>query len=394
MMNAKQFMFVFLILTALFCVIIWDNLYYRPRLIIRIKSMVNQIRNDNLLTPFWAPLVVSTKSANIQENFWQHFEANSTNTSFNDFLVNLTRTRATTTRKPLASLTGPAKCAEIRRRVSRGVVDYALRDGDPELVALVQPLSTKSRLVVWSADHHIGPMSDLRSLLEPLGVEFLEHTLYPWCDIMCTCDQLHTMKVLTAQNILRLSRPVIERFWSEYQREADINRADALLVSYSFSMIELYLHYNKSIIAVAPLRYETSIASDKDRWTTLNNNLRHLAIDARNVIGANSHYDVQYMRYFTGLTADYVPSFCAYTGEFYSPSRLSFLYAERRFGFNGNLGPYWNSKFGAHYKKLNANFTLDDYRKKYKRFHYSDIASHLGVVYIPYQVCCVVLFQF
>ena len=364
--NTKRFFHIILIVTAVFylMLLIKNNYCNQPFTFLQMKTLIYKINYNLLNGSYMVPMTLTNASL---------------------FITRTTPTTIKERAQTSKSLQKSEKCAEIRRRVSRGVVDYAMRDGDPELVALLQPLFTKRRLVVWSADHHIGPISDLRSLLEPLGVEFLEHTLYPVCEIMCTCEQLHSTKVLTAHNILHLSRPVIERFWTEYQRDADINRADALLVSYSFSMIELYLHYNKSIIAIAPLRYEFSLSGDKDAWNRLNNYLRELSVDSRNVVGANSHYDVQYMRYFTGIAADYVPSFCAYTGEFYSPTRHSFLYSERRFGLQGKLGPFWSSKFDAQYKKLNANFTLDDYRHKYKRFDYSDIASHLGVVYIPYQ---------
>ena len=291
---------------------------------------------------------------------------------------------------------GAIRCARIRREVSGGVVQYALRDGDPELRALVQPLfpaqgnetwaERERRLVVWSADHHIGPISDLRSIFEPLGVEFLEHTLYHACDVMCTCDQLHNTRVLDKDNIFRVDDQLVRRFLSAYADDADLQRADVLLVSYSFPLLEIFQHYNKSIIAIAPLRYDFPLQSQPAHWLALNDILRAMNSSPHNVLGANNLYDVEYIRYFSGLRVDYVPSFCGYTGEFYNPLRRSFLYSQRRLKLGPRLGPYWNSRFDATYKQLNASFKIENYRAKYQQFEYRDLATHLGIVYIPYQV--------
>ena len=285
---------------------------------------------------------------------------------------------------------GALRCARIRHEVSGGVVQYALRDGDPELRALVRPLfpakENEKRLVVWSADHHIGPISDLRSIFEPLGVKFLEHTLYHACDVMCTCDQLRNTRVLDKDNIFRVDDRLVRRFWSAYADDADLQRADALLVSYSFQLLEIFQHYNESIIAIAPLRYDYPLQSQPAHWLALNEILHAVHMNPHNVLGANNLYDAEYIRYFTGLRVDYVPSFCGYTGEFYNPLRRSFLYSDRRLNLGPRLGPIWNSRFDATYTQLNASFKIENYRAKYHQFEYRDLATHLGIVYIPYQV--------
>ena len=275
-------------------------------------------------------------------------------------------------------------CAEVRRRVSWGVVDYVRRDGDPELLELVQPMFTRKKLVVWSVDHHVGPISDIRGLIEPLGVEFIEHTIYSNCELMCTCDQLKGFPLFNERTIIFLGRDIIDRFYRETRGDRDISRADAFLVAYSIPIIELYERYNRSIIAVDAIRYERTLWNDINRWRELNDRLRALISDRRHVIGANSLYDVEYIYYFVGARPDYVPSFCAYTGNVsYNPTRDLLLYAHRP---NRKIGTYWTQPFERRYRQVNASFRIEQLKKAYKTYDLSQLASHPAIIHLPYQV--------
>ena len=286
------------------------------------------------------------------------------------------------------------RCKEIRRRVSHGLEDYARRSGDSELQALVQPIFTRKKLVVWSADHHVGPMSDLRNLFEPLGVEFLEHTLYHACDRMCTCDQKANTKVLNQQNVLHpLGADVIERFIREYKNDTDFNRAAAYISSWSSNLLELYMRYNKSIIFHCPLRLDCPIDGQVNNFKNIIGTIRRLGTNEGNLMAANSRYDAHYIKYFTGINVDYVPSACVYTGETYNPIRKSYLLWERRFGFNNGLGNYWTEHFDGHIKRTGFKFDLREVRAVYRGIEYRDIAKHLGITYIPYQTSLMSFFE-
>lgn len=278
------------------------------------------------------------------------------------------------------------RCKEVRRRVSQGVVDYIRNYGDAELQVLIKPLFKKKKLVVWSVDHHIGPISDLRSLFEPLGVEFLEHTLYPRCDLMCTCEQRNGLPVFNPHNIIHVNPDDLERFYNLTKNDYDIKRAHAFLVSYSIAILPLYSLFNRSVIAVAALRYERTIHFDKTRWIALNALIRAMAYQKRNVIGANSLYDKEYMSYFTGIFPDYIPSFCGYTGVHYNPTRMSYLYARRPWN---NLGNSWHRRLLDHFKEISANFTIE----ALNRHEYTEVAAHLGIIFVPYQTSVMMFFE-
>ena len=277
-----------------------------------------------------------------------------------------------------------SQCMEVKRRVRWGIVDYVKWDGDPELQELLKPIFTKKRLVIWSLDHHPSPLYDIRSLVEPLGVEFIEHSVYHQCQRMCSCDDFTSLSPLHFNDLLsNLNENMIDRLYNDPLSAPDIERADAFLVAYSYPLVELFMRYNRSTILMSTIRYNTWLP-EPSRWSQINDRLRELLPHKRNVIVANNHYDIEYMHYFLGTRPEYVPCFSGYTGEHYNPTRQSFLYSHRPFD---DIGPFWTESFKLQYRRINANFIIDELRVRYKsNYDFSDLAAHLGIVQRPYQV--------
>ena len=139
-----------------------------------------------------------------------------------------------------------------------GLLEYVLREADTELCSLVRPLFTHRKLVIWTNDHHSTPVLDLRSLLEPFGVEFIDHTLYPECRFFCHCDGKHSLQVLNEENVLEMSLSLMELFQKAYStNNSGSARVDAFAMFHCSSQYEMFRFYNKSIISIATLRYET-----------------------------------------------------------------------------------------------------------------------------------------
>jgi hypothetical protein len=149
------------------------------------------------------------------------------------------------------------------------------------------------------------------------------------------------------------------------------------------------MKFNKSIIVIASTRYELG-RFGKDRWTRWNENLLTIAAGKTNVIGANNLYDVEYIKYFTGLQPQLLPSFCGYLTATYNPTRPGFILAPVH-------NAAFHSKFMAQYKaacaSVNCTVELFPLRQKYQHYQYSDVAAHRGIVYVPYQVSVMSLFE-
>ena len=288
-------------------------------------------------------------------------------------------------------------CKEVSRRLHWGLVDYALWDGDPELKQLVQPLFKNKRLVVWSLDHHAMAIAELRSIIESFGVEFIEHSVLPLhtrrpgvCSPpLCLCSQSTNLTPDPSLNPLFPTKDLFDKVARDPLAAPDIARADAFLVSVSIPIIELYMRYNRSIIAVAATRFEYTLYRDTNRWHKMNEQLRTLLQKRHHVIGGNSLYEVEYMYYYMGARPDYIPGFGVYTGEHYHPTRMSFLYARRPKVYK--VGSFWTDPFDRQYRLINAKFVIKSIMELYPPlcgggYTLFDLAQHLGIVHLPYQV--------
>lgn len=91
--------------------------------------------------------------------------------------------------------------------------------------------------------------------------------------------------------------------------------------------------------------------------------------------------------YFTGLEPDYLSSLCVYTRASYRPTRHSFLFMPVHGVLEGAFGELWRREFEAAYAERSASFRLERVRERYAyEYTYADLAAHLGIVYVPYQV--------
>ena len=278
------------------------------------------------------------------------------------------------------------------------MIDWVERENDPELKALLQPLFVERRLVVWSADFHVAPVTDLKSLLTPLGVEFIDLSLSPHCNLVCNCDAKKRLKVIRQGNVLNIQEENFRLFYDAYYNDTEFARVDAFFVAYPMSTFENYMPFNRSIIALAATRYENARFITRT-WTRMNHRLRTLAANPLNVVAANSLYELEYVRYFSGVQSVYLQSFCAYTQVYYSPSpdRQTYLLSALRGELDGDaaeFGAMWRREFNLSYTRRGASFVLETLRKRYQGvYSYADLVSHLGIVYVPYQISYMSIYE-
>jgi len=168
---------------------------------------------------------------------------------------------------------------------------------------------------------------------------------------------------------------------------------DAFLCYDPPAICELYAPFNKSLIIIASNRYYITRQS-KERFTTWNANLMHYAADPRNVIAANNRYDVEMIRYFTGLEAELIPTVAGYTGSTYNPSRQGFLLAKRR--VDEEFEFMFLSQFNKACKSLDRSRPIPQLirvKQRYPIYKYADLAVHQGIVHLPYQVSTISIFE-
>jgi len=191
------------------------------------------------------------------------------------------------------------------------------------------------------------------------------------------------LRVINSDNGMQLGQDVIRQFYKAYRDDPAMQSVSAFLCTLPVSMCEAFVPFNKSLVIIASIRYEQG-RGEPERWQNLNSLLASVARQSRSVLAANNLYDAKYIEYFTGLRPLLLPNYCAYLSDSYQPSRKQFLVAPIH---SNDLYDVFFAEFDNVVMKRHVNLVLFPLREMYPEYLYSDLASHRGIVYIPYQAC-------
>jgi len=179
---------------------------------------------------------------------------------------------------------------------------------------------------------------------------------------------------------------------------------DAILCTHADSMCEIFMPFEKPLIVVASTRYEIG-RYEEDRWGQWNYNLQKIASKPGNVVGANNQYDLEYIKYFTGIqSVQLLPTLALYVTARYNPTKGEILLCPST---RPVAPPLYNELMSAldvfkkRYKQTHNKNTMADggfliapVRSLYKKFEYSDLAAHPAIILIPYQLSVMSFFEF
>ena len=94
-------------------------------------------------------------------------------------------------------------------------------------------------------------------------------------------------------------------------------RRDTALEFQTDLLSQLYMPFNKSMLALVPFRMEYGRESPKlfDRWVSDLQSISEMRIHQ---IFSQTVSDIAHVKYFTGVTATYLPSVCMHVGDILS----------------------------------------------------------------------------
>jgi len=196
-----------------------------------------------------------------------------------------------------------------------------------------------------------------------------------------TCAK--NLRVINSENGMQLGKDVIQQFYESYKDDVAMQSVTAFLCTLPVSMCEAFVPFNKSFVVIASIRYEQG-RGEPDRWQALNSLLAGVSRHRHSILAANNLYDAKYIEYFTGLRPQVLPNYCAYVTDSYQPTRKQFLVAPIH---STELYDVFFAEFDNVVMKRGLNLVLFPLREMYPQYLYSDLASHRGIVYIPYQAC-------
>ncbi|CAF0819703.1 unnamed protein product [Rotaria sordida] len=264
---------------------------------------------------------------------------------------------------------------------------FFLEDNTEELIDLSE---YDDKITFWSSDYHISPIHDLKHLLIPLGVRFIDKSLSGSCSLTDTCAK--NLRILSSHNGMNPNKAIRKQFYNYYKNHSLMNRVDAFICFHPAAMCELFMPFNRTIIIIASTRYELSRFS-VDEWNEWNKNLRIIASNPRNIVAANNLYDAEYIRYFTGINTTVLPSICDYTKAVYQ-----FKYKRREYIFipthkHISFNEQFLNELKLSIKKFSASIIIKPLRELYKFYRYANLVRHPAIVYLPYQVSLMGIFE-
>jgi len=281
------------------------------------------------------------------------------------------------------------------RKVPRGAGGATLSDGEANTMrADAQQLQQHSAvlssqwgrpIIIWSNDFHISTIATVKKLLRPRGVEFIDKSLSGSCGETSTCAR--DLRVLTSSNGISPSPDVVRRFADFYKADKEFqSTVDVVMCFHPAAMCELFMPLGKRLFVIATTRYEMG-RETAVRWRAWNQNLLRIAQGEGNVVAANSLYDAEYIKYFTGITPLVLPSVTTMPVRYSGESNQVLLFP-----------PHSTKTKALEAAALGVSDRVVRLRTKYpERYEYEQLCENTAVLHLPYQVCgggllsCVIL---
>ena len=130
------------------------------------------------------------------------------------------------------------RCKHVRKQVATSLATFvnSIVPFDENFKELVKPLFPEKHLVIWSSQANAGPLLELRSLLEPLGVDFIEHTVQHNCRQLCDCHAPSPAIEAAAAGLVRpndrLGDDTVAAFRTALANLSSFSRIDAFFSAY------------------------------------------------------------------------------------------------------------------------------------------------------------------
>ena len=181
----------------------------------------------------------------------------------------------------------------------------------------------------------------------------------------------------------------IQSNYNYYKNDLLVNSIDGFLCTFPASMCQLWFPFKESGIIYLPAHRYNLGRCTEDSWKELDKQLKILNRYKHNTIGAMSRYDMEYLRYYTGINPLLVPAYSGfYLNTLYSnkPKNLkknNFLI----FTCCGHDKSNRVDNFIQGVKEtLQPELSADHVHDIYNFYQSKDLVNHPGVISLPYSV--------
>jgi len=177
-----------------------------------------------------------------------------------------------------------------------------------------------------------------------------------------------------------LSSDTINEFMDSYSSE--LKFFDGFVVTHTPAFSQIFESLGKPQLIVNSTRYEAPFTNNPIGWKTLNQSLQKQVARGQSTIWSNNYGDRDYLKYFTGLESDWVPSFCSYTNYVWPGTGKQTLVMARSEELQEEMFHI-------------SNGTLIPFRKFLgKSYRWADFNQVSEIFVIPYNISTMSLFEF
>lgn len=254
-----------------------------------------------------------------------------------------------------------------------GLVVLAARDNNVISHWVRGRLNSKQR--IFALDLHTSVSRDIALSLKKSGFKVSRWSISESSYLFKEPNlNLRYVNSTTWRTIGHLER---EKFREKYQ--SFLLQIDCFLVTYSFSLIELFDVFKKPTLAINATRYESPFTFSQLEFEELNKKIAELVQIGKLVIISNNLGDRDYLRLLANVESKYIPSLCEYI-----PARLGTLDRWVVISRNVKLAKeiaMANPKLISQHDLYPNGFTNEEF------------ALNKGVVLIPYNISSMRLFE-
>ncbi|MFW6225926.1 MAG: hypothetical protein ACOC3V_03120 [bacterium] len=219
----------------------------------------------------------------------------------------------------------------------------------------------------FNLDLHVAIIQDVEKIFKDLG-----HEVVSW-NMSNTCEYFgikqHINQIICQSNFRQLNYQMVEHFQHCYYD--DLKNFDGFICCYPPSFSLLYDIFDKPIIIQNATRYEEPFTFFSKKWKYFNQFIKNC--DLLKLV-CNNKMDVEYASQYTGRKWDFITSLCEYVEESYQPEFDKILFLKTNVGHPD-----------INHEKI-ENLSKFDSRK--------DLVKYKGIVYIPYNVSEMKIFEF
>lgn len=227
---------------------------------------------------------------------------------------------------------------------------------------------------LFNLDAHCSVITDDKRQLEAIGhqVDSVNLTGHHW-----------VMGLPSRPNWGRFKLDFIWDYTPKMAKEehgAALAGYDGFLGTYPPLMMRLFQDFGKPMFLHLPVRYDLWTSDHEQRWVDWQGWFCGMYEKGRLHVAANSLYDVEYCKYFSGITPRYIPSLCDYAS----------------WGWTGDIQTalLWDSR-----SDLVSNYFCDrlpnvkQVRRHYGKYEWQQISRHRAIIHVPYNASIMSMFE-